>query len=216
MRGLALASGLLVLALVWGGPLLGEWRQSFASHMVAHMGVVAVAAPLIALGLPARWRVGASMPAGLPVVASLLEWAVVWGWHAPALRAAAQSSTVAVVVEQASFLAAGLFLWVTSTAHAERRSRAERRAHAAAGAAALLVTSMHMTLLGALLSLSQRPLFGAGQVTCFGTVLNGSDDQQLGGVIMLAVGAVVYLAGGVSLVARLLEDPRPAARPGEP
>ena len=46
MRRLLLLAGLCVLAVVWGGPLLAAWRGSFSAHMVAHMGVVAVAAPL--------------------------------------------------------------------------------------------------------------------------------------------------------------------------
>ena len=199
MRHLALATGLLLLALIWGGPLLSIWRESFAAHMLAHMGVIAVAAPLIAIGLSGRWRLGAAMPVFLPILASLLELVIVWGWHAPALRSAAESSVSITIVEQGSFLFAGLLLWTTSLAPAWH-SR-----HAAAGAAALLVTSVHMTLLGALLSLSPRPLFGEGQFTCFGVELSSIADQHVGGVVMLLVGAIVYLAGGIALVARLLE-----------
>lgn len=202
MRQVVLSIGLLLLAAIWLGPLLGAWRASFASGMVAHMGVVAVAAPLIAVGLPMRWQIGASMPMALPVVASLLELLAVWGWHAPAMRAAAEASLTVTVLEQASFLLVGLFLWATSfTQWGERK-------HALTGAGALLLTSIHMTLLGALLALSPRSLYGAGDVTCFGTVLNAGQDQQLGGVIMLLVGAIVYLAGGLVLIGRLLEEPR--------
>ena len=201
MSRLALPTGLLLLAVVWLGPLLGAWRESFAAGMVAHMGVVALAAPLIALGLPKGWRPGPSMPAAVPVLASLFELLVVWGWHAPAIRAMAEGSLAWTVAEQASFLAAGIVLWSTSFAAPEART------HALAGAGALLLTSIHMTLLGALLSLSPRPLYGEADVTCFGTVLAAGQDQQLGGVIMLAVGAMVYLAGGLYLVGRLLSVP---------
>lgn len=197
MRRLALAAGTAVLALVWLGPFLAEWRGSFASGMVAHMAVVAIASPLIAIGLPDRVRPGPGMPAALPVLASLFELLVVWGWHAPSMRALAETSPAVTALEQASFLAAGLLLWSTSFARGGT-------VHAAAGASALLFTSIHMTLLGALLSLSPRPLYGTGEVTCFGVVLDAGQDQQLGGVIMLAVGAVVYLAGGVLLASRLL------------
>ncbi len=51
MRRASLILGLLTLALIWAGPLLSVWRDSFAAHMLAHMGVVAIAAPLIAIGL---------------------------------------------------------------------------------------------------------------------------------------------------------------------
>ena len=208
MRRVALSAGLLVLAAVWLGPLLGPWRESLAAGMVAHMGVIAIAAPLIAIGLPRRFRFRPSMPAIVPVLASLLELIAVWSWHAPALRAAAEASTAVTVVEQATFIAVGLLLWSSSFAAPEERT------HAASGAAALLLTSIHMTLLGALLALSPRPLYRTGEVTCFGTVLDAGQDQQLGGVIMLLVGAIVYLAGGVSLIGRLLGDG--GTRPAQP
>lgn len=209
MRRLALLTGLAVLAVIWLGPLLGPWRASLAAGMVAHMGVIAVAAPLIAIGLPERWRPGRSMPAALPVLASLLELIAVWGWHAPMMRAAAETSAAATIAEQATFLTAGVLLWSTSFAAPGQRT------HAAAGAAALLLTSIHMTLLGALLALSPRPLYGGGEVTCFGIVLDAGQDQQMGGVIMLLVGAVVYLAGGLALIGHLLVVPASNATDSE-
>lgn len=199
MRRVALVTGTAVLALAWLGPFLTEWRASFASGMVAHMAVVAIASPLIAIGFPDRLRPGADMTAPLPVLASLLELLVVWGWHAPAMRELAEASPTMTALEQASFLAAGLLLWSTSFARGGR-------VHAATGAGALLFTSIHMTLLGALLSLAPRPLYGTGDVTCFGVALDAGQDQQLGGVIMLAVGALVYLVGGVFLAGRLLNQ----------
>lgn len=198
MRRLALASGLLILALIWLGPLLGDWRASFSAHMLAHMGVIAIASPLIALGLPRRWRPGASMPAALPLLASLVELIAVWGWHAPAMRAAAEASFLVTVAEQCLFLVAGILLWWSCLV------RGGDRLHAGTGASSLLLTSIHMTLLGALLALSPRPLYGTGDVTCFGLVLDAGSDQQLGGVVMLMIGAVVYLAGGIRLASRLL------------
>ena len=56
MKRLSLVLGLLTLALIWAGPLLSAWRESFAAHMLAHMGVVAIAAPLIAIGVSDRMR----------------------------------------------------------------------------------------------------------------------------------------------------------------
>lgn len=201
MSRIALPAGLLLLAVVWLGPLLDRWRDSFSAHMVAHMGVVGIAAPLIAIGLARNGRPRTPMPVALPVAASILELFTVWGWHAPAMRRIAEASVPATVIEQASFLLAGVLLWWTSLA------QPGNKIHAAIGAGALLLTSIHMTLLGALLSLSQRPLYGEGEVTCFGVVLGAQEDQQLGGIIMLLVGAIVYLAGGVWLARRLVEEP---------
>lgn len=194
--------GFLVLALVWLGPLLTVWRESFAAHMLAHMGVVAIAAPLLAVGI-SGFRVLPPHSAALPIIASLIELIVVWGWHAPAARAWVENSTFATVLEQATFLGAGLLLWLSCLASGS----ANTAAHRAAGAFGLLLTTVHMTLLGALLALSPRPLYGLGEVTCFGLTLNAAQDQQLGAVIMLFVGAAVYLAGGLALLARLLALP---------
>jgi len=165
------------------------------------MGVIAIAAPLIAIGLPERLRPGPSMPAALPVLVSILELFAVWAWHAPSMREGASGSLTGTLAEQATFLVAGVLLWSTSFA------APQSSAHAAAGAAALLLTSIHMTLLGALLALSPRPLYGTGEVTCFGLVLTAEQDQQFGGVVMLLIGAAAYLAGGIALVRRLLADP---------
>ena len=65
----------------------------------------------------------------------------------------------------------------------------------------LLLTSMHMTLLGALLALTPRPLYAHAEGV-FG--LTSIDDQHLGGAIMLAVGGVSNLAGGLWLMAGLM------------
>ena len=201
MTRYALPTGLLLLAVLWLGPLLDSWRQSLSAHMLAHMGVVGIAAPLIAFGLSERFKARTPMPLALPVIASVVELFTVWGWHAPVMRRIAETSVTGMVTEQTMFLLVSILLWWTCLA------QPSSKAHASIGAGALLLTSIHMTLLGALLSLSQRPLYGEGEVTCFGIVLGAREDQQLGGIIMLLVGAIVYLAGGVSLVRRLVVDP---------
>jgi putative membrane protein len=202
LRRACLILGLFVVALVWLGPLLDAWRDSFSAHMLAHMGVVAIAAPLMAIGLPLGPTSDASRAFALPLLASLAELIVVWSWHAPALRALAESSLFATAIEQATFLAAGLSLWLACLPR-----RGSDATGNAAGAFALPLTSIHMTLLGALLALTPRPLYGTGEVSCFGVALSAQQDQELGGVIMLLVGAAVYLAGGLTLFARMLATP---------
>ena len=51
MRRVLLILGLLVLAIVWLGPLPQLAQHAFFAHMTMHMAVVALAAPLIALGI---------------------------------------------------------------------------------------------------------------------------------------------------------------------
>ena len=48
---LLIVTGLLCLAGLWLGPLPGLAAQSFSAHMLLHLGVMSLAAPLLALGL---------------------------------------------------------------------------------------------------------------------------------------------------------------------
>ena len=204
-RAAAGALGILTLALVWLGPLPGLAPSRFSAHMTMHMGVVAVAAPLLAVALagtradPARrWPAVFS-----PVPASFLELGVVWAWHTPALHHAARHSAEGLVVEQGMFLASGLLVWISAFG-----GESQGGARTASGVVGLLLTSVHMTLLGALIALAPRPLFthAAGP--------DALDEQHLGGAIMLVVGGISYLLGGLYLSALLLSDHRPAARSG--
>jgi putative membrane protein len=119
---LLIGAGALLLAALWLGPLAGAGGRSFMAHMVLHLAVVAVAAPLIAFGLlqalAGRRRLRAALLIG--VAASFMEMGVVWGWHRPALHEAAASRV-------------GLF--------------------------AMLLTFMHMTMLGTGLAMSSRLVY---------------------------------------------------------
>lgn len=203
MRFVLLSLGCLTLAGIWLGPLPRLAAGSFAAHMTLHMGVVAVAAPLIALGVagggcdPVR-----RMPSLFaPIPASLVEFVVVWAWHTPKLHHIARHFTSGFVLEQATFLASGLFMWLAAFGGDPR----ERPKRAGAGILALLLTSMHMTLLGALLALPPRPLYAHVDESSRFIAL---DDQHLGGAIMLLVGGVSYLLGGLWLMIGLLSDRR--------
>lgn len=199
--------GLILLALAWLGPLPALARHAFAAHMAMHVLVVACAAPLLALGVAgARLDPARRLPALFsPALASLVEMAVIWAWHAPALHHAARQSQALLVLEQGSFLAVGLLLWLSAFGGAGGR----RRQRAAAGIAGLLLTSMHMTLLGVLLAMAGRVLYPHAGPAPFG--LSALEDQQLGGVIMLTAGGSAYLVGGLYLLAGLLRKERDLA-----
>jgi putative membrane protein len=193
MRPAAVISAFVILAAAWLGPLPDLAQGSFSAHMTMHMAVVALAAPLLALGLSGSAVDPARVIPRLfaPIPASIIELVVVWAWHAPALHHAARHQPSALVLEQASFLAVGLLLWIAVLGG----DPGQRRERAAAGVVGLLLTSMHMTLLGALFALSPRPLYPH---------LAGIADQHLGGAIMLLVGGMCYLAGGLWMMAGLL------------
>lgn len=206
MSRAAAVAGLAVLAAAWLGPLPELARHAFAAHMAMHVSVVAVAAPLLALGVAGgRCDPARRWPALLaPIPVSVLELVVVWAWHAPGLHHAARQGGAALALEQGSFLVTGFLVWVAAFGGAPER----RRERASAGIVGLLLTAMHMTLLGALLALAPRPLYAHAAPEWGLTAL---EDQHLGGALMLAGGGSVYLAGGLALAAGLLRGgPRPA------
>jgi putative membrane protein len=185
--------GLVALAILVAG-------VGMTGHMVAHMIAVAVAAPALALALSGgpldpvrRWRALAN-PLGLSVV----ELAAVWLWHLPAVRHAAGHGMAMQLVELACFLLAGGLLWLAVLA-----------APAMAGVGALLLTSMHMTLLGALIGLAPRSLYpDMTHAAPFG--LTPLQDQQLGGAAMLAIGGAAYLLGALAVLGGMLRQERTA------
>lgn len=207
MRRVLWIVGVGILLLAWLGPSTTV-RASFYAHMSVHMAVVAVAAPLLALalsgeeGAAARIALPLGAAAHAPLLASLVEFVVVWVWHAPLLHHAARQHALFRAAEQGTFLLSGLFLWLSAFGWPGGAQRTESRA---AGVVALLLTSMHMTLLGALLALAPRALYPH----CGGSdSLTPLQDQHLGGIIMILVGGASYLAGGLCLLADLLLRPR--------
>lgn len=206
LRPALLCGGLALLAAAWLGPLPALSRHSFSAHMAMHMTVVALVAPMLAAGVAGgRFDPVRRWPAWFPPLpASALEFVVVWGWHAPALHQAARHSSGGLVLEQASFLVVGLLVWLAAFGG----SGEQRRTRAAAGISGLLLTSMHMTLLGVLLALAARPLYPHDGRVAFG--LTPLLDQHLGGVLMLLSGGVAYLAGALVLLAQLLRRRREA------
>nr|WP_277991265.1 cytochrome c oxidase assembly protein [Sphingomonas panni] len=187
--------GLVLLPAGW----LAAAQAGMVGHMAGHMIAVAIAAPLLAFGLAdSRFDPARRWPQTVtPLAMSLVELATVWGWHLPALRMLADTHLAAMIVEQAMFLLAGWLLWA-----AVLGTGPDRRA---AGVGALLLTSMHMTLLGALIGLARRPLYPAMAHGMHDALA----DQQLGGVVMLMIGAASYFLGGLALLATLLRHPEP-------
>ncbi len=169
--------------------------------MTLHMLIVAVAAPLLSLAIAgSRFDpVGLATPLFAPIPASIGELVIVWAWHAPWLHHVARNTLRGFVVEQGMFLAAGMWVWISAFGGPLPRSRSR----AAAGVIGLLLTSMHMTLLGALLALAPRPLFDHHHSAVGMTRI---EDQNLGGAVMLVVGGIAYLAGGLALTATVVKE----------
>jgi len=101
----ALAAGALALwAAIWS-PLSVLDHQLLTAHMVQHLLLMTIAAPLILLGVPViRPRIH-------PVFCWLASAAAVIAWHTPALFELGMQSKAWHSAEHASFFAAGLLFW---------------------------------------------------------------------------------------------------------
>ncbi len=149
--GLAFAAAGLVLLALWAGPLPGLARVSFTSHMILHIALLGLAAPLLGFALIRAGLAGPLRAPWVALAASVADLAVVWSWHLRALHAAAATVPALFVLQQGMFLGVATVLWTASFASPARLS-------AGAGAAAMGMSFMHMSMLGVVLGRGQGAL----------------------------------------------------------
>jgi putative membrane protein len=200
-RAWPLGLGILLLVGLWSGPLPELSGRAFSAHMLLHLGIVAVASPLVAIGLiRCGLREEVFRPlAAYALLASFFDLFVIWGWHAPVLHEAAARHDSVFVVQQISFLMAGALVWTVALGGRSRGA-------VGLGVLAMLMTFMHMTMLGVLLALAPDLLYAPD--VCIGAFgFEKLEDQQLGGILMAVFGGFSYLAGALALVWRVLAGP---------
>jgi putative membrane protein len=215
--GAAIAS--LALALI--SPL--DWLSDilFSAHMTQHEILMLVAAPLLVVGQPLLaflWVVPASrrrLVAGYfrrpavarswrvltgPVTVFVVHGIALWIWHVPALFEAALGHEGIHAVQHLSFLlTAALFWW------AMIHGRYGRAGYGAA-VAYVFLTSLHSTILGALLTISPTTWYRSYEATAAGHHIDALADQQLAGLVMWVPSGVVFIVVGLALFAAWLGE----------
>ena len=166
------------------GPLSGLMLQHMALMNLAVPGLVYLLRPTVPPVLFRYWP-----------LATALQLALLWGWHAPPSLTAAMSNPLVMLVMSASLTAAAAWFWLAIYAMpAAGRWRA---------IFALLVTGKLFCLLGALLVFAPRTLFGAmEQGSQAVSMAESLADQQLAGLVMLVVCPLAYITAGVVLASR--------------
>jgi cytochrome c oxidase assembly factor CtaG len=221
-RDFAFAGAMLVLVAALTSPIDAAARYLLWVHMAQHLLLVQVAAPLLVVAAPvvtmerALPRSARRAYAGVmrrpssrmarrmirnPWFAFFALAATWWGWHLPSLYDAAVRHPVVHAAEHFTLLGAGIVWWACLIG--------PRRVQPFAGLALAFATALHLNVLGALITLAPRALYGAYSGSYGLTAL---EDQQLGGVLMWATGGFVSLALVAWLVHELLReeaDPRP-------
>jgi putative membrane protein len=218
----AFAVGWLMLAVALVSPLHQLGGVLFSAHMAQHELLMVVAAPLLVLGrpiipflwgLPISWRrvlgswsttaiVGITWSAlTRPSVAWAVHAFVIWIWHAPSLYQTTLVSDAMHTVQHVSFLGSALLFW-----WALLHGRSGRLGRPAA-VIYLFTTSVHTSLLGALLTFSSGVWYPLYEATTLPWGLTPLEDQQLAGVIMWVPAGLAYLVATLALAATWLRDP---------
>jgi cytochrome c oxidase assembly factor CtaG len=212
----AFAAGWLTLVVAFVSPLHHLAGALLSIHMVQHLLLVTVAAPLLVLGSPlalglaavppsirgrvARWRrwppVRMAERAARPAPAAVIFGMTLWGWHAPRLFQAALVHEWVHVVEHASLLGGAVLFWW---------ALARRRRDGGVATLCLFVTTSHAALLGVLLTLAPMVWYPA-QAPGNPWGLTALEDQQLAGLIMRVPYALAFVVAGLALFARWLRE----------
>ena len=220
----AFTGGLVACGIALVSPLAALAHTLLSAHMVQHLLLVLVAAPLLVAGapllplvhaLPAGWQRRAQRVRARPwlrrashslagmMTACAAHLAVMWGWHVPALYEAAVASTVVHAVEHVTMLGSAMWVWTTilQAGGPTRRARP-------AGAIAMFLTGTLSVGLGPLMvftSTAWYPIYAQGAALWGLTPLQ---DQQAAGGIMWGIGGLAYPLFGALLFARWLDDDR--------
>ncbi|MFL5281720.1 MAG: cytochrome c oxidase assembly protein [Rhodopila sp.] len=220
LQVLSFLLGELVLVIALVSPLDQLGGTLLSAHMAQHGLLMAVAPPLLLVGqpgaafawaFPARgrkgflgarpWRAVANATNALsrPGPGAGLHGLALWLWHSPGAFDAALQSEWVHTLEHASFFGTALLFWRALVAGYSGHRTAKTIGSA-------FLTLIHSGLLGALITLSTRPLYKwySGRAELWG--LSALEDQQLAGLLMWVPMGSVYF-GVCLLLASQLIDP---------
>jgi putative membrane protein len=223
--------GLLAVTAALVSPIHHAGDQLLSAHMLQHLVLILVAAPLLALGrpqlpfllaLPRSWRralhaIGARPPVRAtrrmltsPAAIWVVGVAVLWSWHVPLLYDAAVRSQGLHTLEHLSFLVtAFMFWWVVLRPTGEGLSPGRDVLY-------VFTAGLAGSALGALFAFATSPIYPAYIPRALALGVSPLSDQQLAGLIMWIPAGVVYLAFASWLFVRWLrvverDAPRNAA-----
>lgn len=209
---LSFAAAMLVLVLALVSPVDALAESLFAAHMVQHLLLALVAAPLLLLGrvhlgllpvLPLGLRrrgarrlarVLRRAPAATIVAAVTLHILTLLVWHVPALYDAALRIPALHTIEHVTLLVTALPFWAVMGA-------ARARPVAVAGLAAF-VASVVSVLLAATMTAATSPWYTSHLTTTQAWGLTPLQDQQMAAAIMWIPGGLVYLGAAATAVFR--------------
>jgi putative membrane protein len=214
-RVLPFTLGWLALFAALVSPLDALSGVLFSAHMIQHLLLMQVAAPLLVLGfspailawgVPYRWRGALRTRDGAftwarslwklvshPLTAWSLHVLALWAWHVPGLYGAALADERLHALEHFSFLGSGLLYW-GSLLYATRSEQLGARL------LSVFTLGLQSGLLGALLTFSSQPWYAGQSAGAAAWGLTSLGDQQLAGVLMWVPGGAVTLLAALWLL----------------
>lgn len=232
-RARCFAGALAVVGVALVSPLDALSGALASAHMVQHVLLLLVAAPLLALSAPSgtvllgspaalrratrRWRRSLRLTSAYrrrlrhPVTVGLLHVGTVWFWHASKPYDAAVTHEIVHAVEHVAFLLTAWVFWRVVIGARDRD-----RVSYGFGVLVVFAMSMQSVFLSALLTFAPTPWYSVYATTTEPWGLDPLADQQLAGVLMWVPAGLVYLAAGLTLsVAWLRQVDRESAPPKE-
>ena len=212
----AFFAGLITVGVALSPQLEAAASVLFSAHMLQHMLLAFLAAPLLAWslsGLALLWSLPKQMRKNLgqswigstwlrsaaaaithPITVWLLFTGTFWVWHAPFMYEAALASPVVHALEHVMMLgAAGLFWWLVLQPSGRRRLP-----H---GAAILFVVTIMLQgmLLSSLISFAQTPQYSTYVLSAEVLGISALADQQLAGMLMRTPATIILVVTSVWL-----------------
>ena len=241
-RAVAFYGGLVVLAAALMSPLDALAHALFSGHMVQHLLLMLVAAPLLVYSRPTAALV-AGLPAGArdlvrqsglrgpnarsgvrgtahalanPVVVWIVGALALWAWHMPTLYEAALAHEPVHVLEHASFLGAAVLFWSVVFASGTRRG-----APRPVAIVLVFASGVQGAALGAVLLFASTPLYPGHETGARVWDVSPLADQQLAGALMWSPPAFLYIVVMGWLLVRWFAEmddasPDPAPATAEP
>jgi putative membrane protein len=225
-RSWLFVAGLAVIGLALLSPVEAYEGSLFSVHMVQHLLLEFVAAPLLLAGAPITLTLRTATPRvrrtllsvlqsrvvhalAFPVVAWVLFAAVNWGWHFSGLYDQALENPLLHHVQHATFLGAALLFWwpvVGADPSPWRLPYAARLVY-------LFLALPQNSFLGVALLSASTVLYPHYVTNARDWGIPPLDDQALGGVLMWVVGDLAFVAGMLLVVAGAPRRGGPRAPP---
>lgn len=203
-RTASLLLGLLSILVAMASPIAVLDGRMLTAHMAQHLLLMTIAPPLIWMGVPAQEltnrlarrpfmrKLGGVL--GHPVFCWLAAAAALVGWHAPAAFQFGMQSSFWHLIEQLSFLAAGLLFWWPVFRPAPRWWILLY----------LFLATLPCDVLSGLLVFSDRVAYHMYLCTPRNGGLSPLEDQQFAAALMWTCVTVVFVVAGTVLSTQML------------